>query len=225
MQDHLQGALRKQVSYMEDKVLSLKYLPPKHRAPLCQAAPREKAGAAVPACRPRWAPHMLSCYSNWTDTHPDPWDKPVCFHLHKAADQPVCFPLHKAAAMSACLEESCQHTSDLEKTPKSNLLLLKGHQTAPLILTRIRKWTSLVQRWAFREVNLRLTCVAGMCQWALSSQARELVIGIKATGYKLGKHLPLERQRASEFYRLLEEAYPRPFGHLPADHMVTFCHF
>ena len=29
---------------------------------------------------------------------------------------------------------------------------------------------------------------------------------------------------ATKFYRLLEEAYQRPFGHLPADHMVTSCH-
>lgn len=51
------------------------------------------------------------------------------------------------------------------------------------------------------------------------------VIGIKATGYKLRKHLPLEQERSSAFYRLLEETYQRPCGRLPADHMVTFCRF
>ena len=42
-------------------------------------------------------------------------------------------------------------------------------------------------------------------------------------GCKLRKYL--EQRRSSKFYRLLEEAYQRPFGHLPVKHMVTFCRF
>ena len=78
--------------------------------------------------------------------------------LAARGDEPVGLHPQKAAAASACLPGSCQPTSDLDKTPEATDFIQRP-PNCNADLTRMREWSTLVWRWAFREVSL----VAGMC--------------------------------------------------------------
>lgn len=99
MQHPLQGALKKQVSYVEDTGLDLS-----HSATSRRTTPGRSAESSVrqftespEELQLLWAPCVLSCHTGkWTNRQT----------YHDSCRQPFCFHKPKFAAPSACLEES-----------------------------------------------------------------------------------------------------------------------